>query len=97
MNKFDPIHQLDAAAAAVPREFAFAAKTRAAVLAWQRKARRALAKTLGFLDQRRVPLVASRIESVDRGEYIREKIVIRTSTNSAMPMYVLIPEDEPSS
>jgi dienelactone hydrolase len=93
VKEFDPIHQLDAAAAAMRREFAFTAKTRPTALAWQRKARRALAKTLGFLDQRRVPLAAKRIEAVDRGEYIREKIVIRTSVNSSMPMYVLIPKN----
>src|SRR4051812_29581669 len=92
----DPIHQLDALARAMPKQFAFTAKTPAAARAWQKKARVALAKTLGFLDQRRVPLAPSRIERVDRGDYVREKVMLRTSRDSVMPTYVLIPKSQPA-
>ena len=55
-NKLDPIVQLDAIAKATPRQFAFTAKTQAAAKRWQTKARAALKKTLGFVDQKKVSL-----------------------------------------
>src|SRR4051812_15199923 len=92
VKQFDPIHQLDAEAHALPKKRAFTAKTRADAIAWQRKARPLIAKTLGFLDQKRVPLSPKTIERADRGSYVRHKVVIRTSPASSMPMYVLIPK-----
>ena len=49
--------------------------------------------TLGFLDQKHVPLAAKSIERVDRGSYIRHKLILRTSPVSLMPTYVLIPKN----
>src|SRR4051812_10501193 len=94
-TSLDPIHQLDALSRAIPKRFEFTAKTPAAARGWQTKARKALAQTLGFLDQRRVPLAASQIECVDRGDYVREKIMLRTSRDSVMPTYLLIPNNHP--
>src|SRR5215218_9757536 len=93
--QLDPIHQLDRLARATTKQFPFTAKTPGAAKSWQKKVRNALAKTLGFLDQRPVPLAASRIEQVDRGEYVREKILLRTSRDSVMPTYLLIPKNQP--
>lgn len=91
--KFDPIHQLDVLAGETPAQFRFAAKTQAAARAWQKRTRDALARTLGFLDQRRIPLAPRTIERVDRGSYVRHKVILRTSSTSLTPTYVLIPKN----
>jgi dienelactone hydrolase len=93
--QFDPIPFLDAANAATPKQFAFRAKTRDEAMAWQERARRALADTLGFLDTPSVAPEPREIERVDRGTHVRHKIVIRTSTESSLPLYLLVPKDRP--
>jgi dienelactone hydrolase len=95
-EKLDPIHQLDALARAIPKQFAFTAKTEAAVRAWQKRARAALARTLGFLDQKRVPLAPKTVERVDRQAHVRHKVILRTTANSLMPTYLLIPKNAPA-
>src|SRR6185295_9440423 len=90
--RLDPIYQLDALSGASSRKFAFVAKTQAAARAWQKRARAALAKTLGFLDQRHVSLAPRIVERVDRGDHLRQKVILRTSQSSLMPVYVLIPK-----
>jgi dienelactone hydrolase len=60
--------------------------------AWQRRARRKLAECLGFLDREPVSPGPRTLESVDRGEYVRKKIVIRTSMHDRMPVYILEPK-----
>ena len=35
------------------------------------------------------------LEVVDRGDYIRKKILLRTSPHMLMPVYVLIPKRTP--
>lgn len=89
----DPIHQLDALAREMPAQFRFTAKTQATARAWQKRARAALARTLGFLDQKRVGLAPRTVERVDRGSYVRHKVILRTASTSLMPTYVLIPKD----
>jgi dienelactone hydrolase len=96
-SQLDPITQLDALADATRKQFAFAAKTPAAARAWQKNARAALKVTLGFLDQKRVPLAPKTIERVDRGTYVRQKVMLRTSASSVMPTYVLIPKTKQKS
>src|SRR5437763_870454 len=91
--KLDPIHQLDALAREIPKRFSFTAKTQASARTWQRRARVALTRTLGFLDQKRVALAPKTIERIDRGPYVRHKVILRTSRASLMPTYVLIPKD----
>ncbi len=91
-TQLDPIHQLDALARATTKQFAFTAKTQKDAQIWQKRARAALGKTLGFLDQKRVPLAPRTVERSDRGSYIRHKVLLRTSSNSIMPTYVLIPK-----
>lgn len=39
-----------------------------------------------------VPFKPELIEKVDKGDYIREKVVIRTMRRSSMPVYLLIPK-----
>ena len=91
--KLDPIHQLDALARETSKQFAFTAKTQATTRAWQKRAKVGLARTLGFLDQERVLLAPKTIERVDRGSYVRQKVILRTSSTSVMPTYVLIPKN----
>ena len=59
---------------------------------WQINTRQALNQTLGFHLLSTVSLSPKKIEEVDKGDYIREKILIRTSENSLMPVYMLIPK-----
>jgi dienelactone hydrolase len=90
--QFDPIPFLEAATRQAGR-FAFTAKTPAAARTWQRKARAGLGERLGFLDTPRVAPKPREIERVDRGKYIRHKIVIRTSAQSELPLYLLVPKN----
>ncbi len=70
----------------------FCAKTKPAAQAWQRRTRRLLAQTVGFQDLARTPLRPRRLERKDKGDYIREKVLLATTPYSAMPVYLLIPK-----
>ena len=61
---------------------------------WQRKTRRALELTLGFSNLPVAPLAPEQVESVDKGEYIREKWLLSTWEHAIMPVYLLIPKGE---
>ena len=89
--QFDPVPLLDAEARA-RKEFAFTARTAAEARAWQREARAALAERLGFVDAQPVAPQPREIERVDRGSYVRHKIVIRTTPRSQLPLYLLVPK-----
>ena len=89
--QFDPIPLLDAAAAKATR-FSFVARTAAEAKNWQKRARGALIDCLGFLDTPKVPLKPRTIQRVDRGGYVRHKIVLRTSAKSELPLYLLVPK-----
>jgi dienelactone hydrolase len=71
---------------------AFRAATRGEAGRWQTRVRAELRKVIGFDDLAAAPLAPRRIESVDKGDYRREKILIRTSAYSSMPVYMLIPK-----
>lgn len=73
---------------------AFRARTREEADAWQRPTRAALAATVGFLDSPLVDPEARRMELVDKGDYTREKVIIRTAPETAMPVYLLRPKAE---
>jgi len=66
-----------------------------AARAWQRTTRKALRRALGFTDLPRAPFRPRVIESVDKGDYVREKVIIQTARNIAMPVYLLLPKDGP--
>jgi dienelactone hydrolase len=74
----------------------FTAQTPEEALTWQHTTRAELQKTIGFLDLPRAPLEPHVIETVDKGDYTREKILLRTSPWSVMPVYVLKPKDAPA-
>src|SRR5438045_6171398 len=90
---FDPMGQLDAIARGVRREFAFTAKNASEAIRWQRGAREAVRVTIGFQSLPRVALKPKKIERRDRGDFLREKILLRTTAASMMPVYVLSPRD----
>jgi dienelactone hydrolase len=90
--QYDPIPLLDAAAAGAAR-FPFVAKNVAEARAWQKRARAALIDCLGFLDTPKVNPRPRTIQRVDRGSYVRHKIVLRTSERSDLPLYLLVPKN----
>ena len=71
---------------------AFHAKTLDQAQKWQKETREALADTIGFPARDGSALEARIIESVDRGDYIREKLVIQTAEHVSMPVYLLLPK-----
>jgi dienelactone hydrolase len=91
-SSLDPLAVMEALYDRQPRACAFTAKDRRAAVAWQKRTRAALAKCVGFLDQKIVPPAPKVVETVDRGSYIQRKVVIRTTPWSVMPMYVLSPK-----
>jgi dienelactone hydrolase len=72
--------------------YRFHARTRAAATDWQRSTRRALAETVGFLDRPKVPFQSRLIERVDRGDHVREKILLHVAPDVQMPVYLLLPK-----
>ena len=72
--------------------YRFRAKNRSEASAWQQTTRRALNETIGFQDLPVVDLDPKIIEAVDRGDFIREKILIRVSEYAVMPVYLLKPK-----
>lgn len=72
--------------------FPFTATDQAAAEAWQAACRPAFAETLGFLDTPIVDPAPEIIEEVDRGDHVRRKVVISTSAQARMPVYLLIPK-----
>jgi dienelactone hydrolase len=72
--------------------YRFRAESFAQAQQWQRETRQALAETVGFQSLQSMPLEPQRIEEVDKGEYVREKVLLRTSPDSLMPVYVLRPK-----
>ncbi len=88
---FEPATALRAAWDPATAPHAFRAKTREEAGAWQAETREALAATIGFLDSPRVDPEPTRVELVDKGDYTREKVVIRTAPHTQMPVYLLRP------
>lgn len=73
-------------------EFAFKAGGAAAARRWQKRTRQALGETLGYQSDEPVALRPQRIERVDKGDYIREKVTIRVGEHATMPVYLLLPK-----
>ena len=72
--------------------YAFRATDIVQARTWQKKARSALARRIG-LD--RIPSsspYAQVLEVVDKHDYVRQKLVLRTSPGAQMPVYLLLPK-----
>ncbi|RPH56085.1 MAG: acetylxylan esterase [Chloroflexi bacterium] len=61
-------------------------------LEWQIETRKALAQVIGLPDGEKSPLNPQIIERVDKGDYIREKILVQTGAHTLMPVYLLLPK-----
>ncbi len=70
---------------------AFRAGSRSEALAWQEPTRQALREAIGFQDTPRVDPEPERLEIADKGDYTREKVLIRTAAHTLMPVYLLRP------
>lgn len=76
--------------AAAPRRFS--AVTKQDAYRWQEQTRQALDETVGFQDFPQVDPEPQVIEQVDKGDYVREKVLIRTAPATVMPVYMLKPK-----
>jgi dienelactone hydrolase len=71
--------------------YAFRAKTLLEAQPWQAETRKSLAQTIGLpLDDS--ALNPQLLESVDKGDYIREKVLLHTGAHTLMPVYLLFPK-----
>lgn len=75
--------------------YAFRAKTPAEAQAWQAETRAALAQTIGMPARDDNGLNPQLLESVDKGDYLREKILLQTGADTLMPVYLLLPKSAP--
>jgi len=89
---FEPLTMLQSLADGLAPRTRFAAQTPAQVIQWQTRMRKELAGRLGFLDQAVVAPEPVIEQEVDRGSYVRRRVVTRTTPHTRMPMYVLIPK-----
>jgi len=90
-----PAHALWAQYAPEQAPHRFTARTLAAARDWQRRVRAALAAQVGYQDLGKTPLRPRRLERVDKGDYVREKILLQTAPRTAMPVYILAPKGAP--
>jgi dienelactone hydrolase len=75
-------------------EYRFNASSAAEGLTWQKATRQALSAAVGFQDLLKPALDPQTIEVVDKGDYTREKILLRTSPWTIMPVYFLKPKGQ---
>jgi len=72
--------------------FRFKAKTESEARQWQKKTRAALSKVLGCDLICPAALKADLLDTVDKGDYSRIKLLLRTTNHSLMPVYMLVPK-----
>ena len=75
--------------------YRFQAKTLPEALTWQEETRSLLDQLVGFQNLPAVSPTPELIEQIDRGDHLRQKILIRTTENTLMPFYLLLPKDRP--
>jgi hypothetical protein len=92
VKELQPAHNLWQLYAPENAPYRFRAKTLAEAKTWQTQIRQALNDVIGFQSMPPGTLAPETIESVDRGDYVREKILLHTSPHTAMPVYLLIPK-----
>jgi len=92
MVELQPAHGLWSLYAPEKAEYAFRATDEATARRWQSEVRPALLEALGFGVLPPAELAPQQIEVVDRGDYTREKVLIRTWQHALMPVYILKPK-----
>lgn len=86
-----PAHGLWQMAHPETAPYRFSAETLAEARRWQRKTRGLLKLILGFTQLPLAPLNPQLVETVDKGDYTREKWLIQTWEQALMPVYILVP------
>ncbi len=76
--------------------YAFEAKDIQSARRWQSRTRRALARLVGLDAIPSVPAHVRVVEEVDKGDYVRRKVVLDTAPGSVMPVYLLLPKERPA-
>lgn len=74
------------------RKLAFDAKSPAGCAAWRRRTVRVLKDLTGYNTLQHAPLNPEPGETVDCGDYTRQRVVIQTEPGIRMPFYVLTPK-----
>lgn len=95
--QFDPVNAMDNDSAISKPLCPFKVKNVQDAKKWQRRTRKLLGDCLGFLDQKKVPLQPKVLEEVDRGDFIRKKVVLQTMSHSHLPVYILMPKNRTKS
>jgi dienelactone hydrolase len=93
-TSLDPAHLLWSLYHPEQAPLRFRARHRAEAESHQRDVRPELVRTLGFSDLPPPKKRPRLLERNDRGDYVREKILLPTSPHSAMPVYLLIPKQQ---
>ena len=75
--------------------YAFHAANLRQAQSWQNKVRPALARTIGLDALASAPARPKVLEEVDKKDYIRQKLLIRTGPDAVMPVYMLLPKEAP--
>jgi dienelactone hydrolase len=75
--------------------YRFQAASQPEALAWQRQVRAQLQRVIGFQDLPAAPFAPHLVETVDKGDYYREKWLLQTWPGAQMPVYLLLPKDGP--
>lgn len=75
--------------------FAFKASDVRAAREWQSRTRQALARQIGLDAIRSSGPRATAVEAIDKGDYVRRKILLRTGPDMLMPVYLLLPKHRP--
>ena len=81
-RRYDPDHA----------PYAFRAKNAQEARNWQSETRAALMRTIGLPQLRAAEPRPRQIERIDKEDYVREKITLRTTEDSLMPVYLLLPK-----
>jgi dienelactone hydrolase len=76
--------------------YRFSAGAPADARQWQARVRPALTELIGFQEDCDTPLQPELIEEVDKGEYVRQKVLLQVAEGSSMPVYLLIPKSLPA-
>lgn len=94
-NQYQPANLLWGAYDPAHAPHAFNATNPPDALHWQSRTRQAFGKALGLHRLAAAPLEVSTIQVVDKGDYERHKLLLRTTPHSIMPFYLLLPKHRP--
>ena len=90
--ELQPLTELRALGRSAPR-LPFTARNAAEASRWQAACRATLTGAAGFLDDPPAPDPGpALIEEVDRGDFVRRKLLLRTAPHACMPFYLLVPK-----